>query len=318
MANLVDPWRDVNSPFSVNFDNIDIQYPELNKSNVFDNDPNFVTQAKNRSYFLYPWKITTLEALEQRGKARLDPSFSIGVENGKFISGYILTFKKDDPFLPIGDVGIVIPQDKNESINTSIIKSNILVPLIANDAKYSISLELKRDTDVFPSVTSSDGCPQNFGHFYSPSQEKITKFDKNFTGVGSVIMPPETPENKKLVRTYAAVKKQWLNPKISGGAANNPTYRMGRANCRHNVEMWFNTPFNTFRVKSENNSYTNIMDIAYGLKIDESVPVPKNAPPPVKRNKPLPPLEKSYTWVWIIVGIIIVISLFIFLYFVLK
>jgi len=197
MANLVEPWRDVNSPFSVNFDNIDIQYPELNKSNVFDNDPNFVTQAKNRSYYLYPWKITTLEALEQKGKARLDPSFSIGVENGKFIAGYILTFTTDDEFLPIGDVGIVIPQDKNEAINTSTIKSNILVPLISKDAKYSRLFELKRGTDNFPSVTSSQRCPANFGHFYSPSQGKIQSIDRNLTGIGSVIMPPETPENKK-------------------------------------------------------------------------------------------------------------------------
>lgn len=317
MANLVEPWRDVNSPFSVNFDNIDIKYPELNKSNVFDNDPNFVTQAKNRSYYLYPWKITTLEALEQRGRARPGPSFSIGVENGKFIAGYILTFTPDDEFLPIGDVGIVIPQDKNESINTSTIKSHILVPLIANDAKYSKLLPLKRDTDVFPSVTSSQRCPANFGHFYSPKQSKIESIDTNFTGVGSVIMPPKTPENEKLVRTYAAVKKQWLTEK-QRGAANNSTYRIGKTNCSNDVEMWFNTPFNTFRVKSDNNAYTNIMDIAYGFKIDESFPVPMNKPPVRTKDKPLPPLEKDYTWVWIIVGIIVVISLFIFLYFVLK
>jgi len=315
MANLVDPWRNPESPYSIQLDEFVPYEGKVNKANVFDVAPNFIQEAKNRSYYLYPWKITTLEALIQRGKARLEKAYSIGVDKGKFIFGYVLKFNGNEPFLPIGDVGIVVPEDKNDTISSPKITSTILVPLIANNEKYAIKLELKRNGGNFRQITTSFSCPgEPFQSILSPDLGS----NQTATGIGSVILAPETNQNRNEVRYYAAVKTEWLNT-LQDNAQNNDTWKIGRFKCpQQNTHVWYNTPFNTFRVISDTTSFNYNMQRAYGLKIDYSEKVPMDAPPVKKKDKPLPPLEKDYTWVWIIVGIIVVISLFIFLYFVLK
>jgi len=320
MSQLTEPWRSLESLYSVNIENISPIYPELNKSNIFDSDPNFITQAKNRNYYLYPWKIMTLEALELTGRAKLEKAYSVGVDGGKFVFGYVFKFTSDDPFLPIGDVGVIVPENSNDSIISSNIKSNILVPLIANNDKYAVALPLKRGTDLFPQVSLYAGCTgEDFGRFLSPSQDKILSYSKKTaTGVGSVIMPPETPDNKNDIRYYAAVKSQWLKLLQEDGRYKSP-WKMGKIKCNQNTEMWFNTPANIFRVISATSTYSNNMTNVFGFNIDTSLQVPKDAPPVENSNRrPLPPLKKDYTWVWILIGILVVVALFIFLYFVLK
>lgn len=322
MAHLTEPWRRIDNDFSVPLDSISPLYPTLNKANVFDNDSTFFNISKSRNNYLFPWKLVTLESLILNGKAFIEGPFSFNVNNGKLLLGVSLKFKKDDRYLPIGDVVVLVPSDSRDTIQSLNIQQNLIIPLFFNDENYSRRLELKRGTSLFPPVTTSSGCPNNFGHILVPNKESIPS---DFIGIGAVFMFPITEDNKNDIRYYAAVKKSWLEVRDKSAKSKLP-WALGKAQCgaNQNTPLWFNTPFNTFRAISSTTMNTNELSDAYRLKIDTSKPVEKienienienenNTPTRAPSSKP-----KNYTWVWILIGIILVISLFVFLYFVLK
>ena len=312
MAHLVEPWMDLeNNGFSAPLESILPPYSEINKANALDSDTNFITTSKSRNNYLFPWKFVTLQTLILRGKAEHEGDFSIDVDKGKLLFGYKFKFKATDKYLPIGDVIVLVPSNSTETIQNPKFQQNIVVPLIWNDEKYSKPLTLVRGTSLFPEITSN--CPSGAGQILVPRQSSLSK---DLLGVGAVFMYPETPENKKDVRYYAAVKTSWLKIKDQQGKFS-PIWSLGKAQCpNQNTSFWFNTPFNTFWVTSSNSNFILERPQVYGFNIDTSmkVPVIKEEKETDKPSRPPSAQPKSYTWIWILIGIILVVSLFVFLY----
>uniref|UniRef100_A0A6C0DN65 Uncharacterized protein n=1 Tax=viral metagenome TaxID=1070528 RepID=A0A6C0DN65_9ZZZZ len=184
---------------------------------------------------LFPFKIVTLQWLIDIGKATpKNDNANLCFPKGSCGNYFMLIFSSNDKYLPVGDIfvqGTSNPYDMNQ----------IPILLIKNDPDYSTIID-RVDYNWYGDEYQCPG-GQDTGFYTYRNNDGVYKGD--YQVVSSFLtIAGFWDRNRGYNPVFAAVKRKYLK-EIDGAS-----FYLGSADCYHDFEQLYSTPFYTFFSRS--------------------------------------------------------------------